>query len=1406
MSKKINKLNAISVILMALFAQNAQASSYAEDQSQSMTGRASMNGGSLLQNSGGAENSAKTEVSVASVSDKGAVPLSDNGSKMKSQNEEPSQQNNSNSSLIQGLIKQATFWHDKQQHDRAMQSLKRVLISDPHNEECLYLMSLWSFEVKDNENAKLYRDKLYKLSPGSTYILQLDNQRNMQSLSSDQLNHARALASSGNVTAALVEYQKLFTGVMPPKELVSEYYLTMSGDPNYYQRALTGLINYIKSNSNDVNAQITYGKILSYRQSSIRKGISVLAYYAPKSQDADKALRQALLWLEPEQKDEKFYSDYASRHPDDDEVKSHFDATIIGGLTKKAYDKSSSDKLDAIHDFEKILSKNPSNQDALEAIGYLHLELKNYVKAHEYLSKAAALGGSKKAKLEHDAILALSSSYLATGNYSEALAQLDKVLQVNSYDVGALLAKADILKKQGKTAQAELALTTVLAADSSNAGANEMLYYLYRDSGKSEKAQALLSTMPVSLADKIRSATAAKAYVDPIPPIRESANRKVTSGDIPGAIEVLQQGLNKYPNASWLHYDLGRLLKRQGYDAGASSQISYLTRDNATDEDLLAAASLLSEFKQYSQADNAVRRIRKNTAAVTALKEDIAVNRTFSQVEMYVKTGNTSAALNTLRMMNLNESRLSNTQLSHLAFLYLRSGDPNKALGLADEVASRPMDSNASISDYSDVITVYNETGNEDKARMFSENQQLLANSNYSDIEKLATGDAVRKADALRNLNRYADAYDVIYPLILKDPDNPALRMAMARIYQDNGMFSESYKLYEEVLSSNADDQEALQGAINASLASEDYDTASVLAMRLKNTDDPKVLTLLARIDNKNKDYRDAIEKLNRARSLIDSRYDYASANNTEDPDLSVASSSRAPNNPFANRTNSSSIMKTKVVLPWENKKAVSSYSSGMSSTEKRDALNEINFMLRDLKDKVATTARISVEGRQKDGEDGMSKLEGISVPVTVSTPVLGGPKLELTARMDSFSAGSILPSSSNEFGTNALNVGVQNLVTRVNTLKETYSSLTDAGNINAFMVQTGLDKIEDQTDVTKLLTGELLDAGDFSLQSAQGRQRLMQYFAQFNDVRAIMKAVNSVQSANAVMVDAKAKKKTGVGFAAALSDDNYRLDFGITPVGKDGTTVVGGAYFKLPLSAYSELRFKGERRAMTDSLLSYFGYEDRMSGTYWGGVTKNGGSVEYAYDDGFIGSSVEANAYRYLGKNVLSNTSYGLKSNLYVHPFKPTMYEDMTVGLSLSYDNFSHNENHFTLGHGGYFSPQNYYIASIPFTYMKRTDDLKFTANIALGYQSYKENEEDYFPTNRQYQSDLNMLNSFGLAPYAKFPSKSESGIGGSAKLNLDYYLLDDLVVGGSLNYNTFGDYNEMYEMLYIKSVIGGH
>ena len=158
----------------------------------------------------------------------------------------------------------------------------------------------------------------------------------------------------------------------------------------------------------------------------------------------------------------------------------------------------------------------------------------------------------------------------------------------------------------------------------------------------------------------------------------------------------------------------------------------------------------------------------------------------------------------------------------------------------------------------------------------------------------------------------------------------------------------------------------------------------------------------------------------------------------------------------------------------------------------------------------------------------------------------------------------------------------------------------------------------------------------------------------------------------------------------------------------------------------------------------------------------------------------------------------------MYVHAMKPTLYEDMTIGISLFYQNFKQNQNHFSLGNGGYFSPQNYLIASIPFTYMKRTDNLTFRLSASLGYQTYKQKEQDFYPNHTYFQQSLEELTDLGFASRSKFASKDENGVGGSIKATLDYYVLDDLVVGGSLSYSTFGEYKEMYEMLYIKSILG--
>ena len=1319
--------------------------------------------------------------------------------------------------LTDNLFNQAKFWHDKFQHQKAAQALNRILLTDPNNEEALYYMSLWATEINQSKTAKTYKDRLAKANPNSSYLEQLNRAQNMSNLSAEQLNHARSLSQSGNISGAIAEYRKMFSGNVPPSTLVSEYYLTMAGDKVYYDKAVNDLVTYIRNNPNDVNAQVTYGKILTYRKATLRKGIELLEFYSNRSQDADKALHQALLWLTPTTADEEIYKRYAARHGNNSDVIKHYEETIVGSLTEKAYSKRASDKKGSIEEFEKILNRNPNNQNALEALGYIYLEDKDYSKASDYLQRAADQGGSKAAKLGHDALMARANFNLSLNNYAQANAIIDEVLASTPNDKDALFIKANINLKQKNLPAAEKALTDILAQDPSNEGAIESLYYLYRNAGNQTKAKELLDQAPLMLRDKILKATTVKPYVDPVPGIRRNAENLAQSGNIEGAVDVLNAGVNKYPKSTWLHYDLARYLNKQGYSDGANSHIQYLIRQGASNEDLYAGAMLLNEQKQYAMALNAISRAGASNHKARALKEEILRNRTFSEVELYLQQGNPHAALNTLQTMNISPATLKTSQLGHLAYLYLKCGQKDRALDLANQAMLRSADPTAGIDDYADIVTVYTETGNFDKAREITNNMSILANSSAKAIDDLSVGDSIRKADALRELKRNADAYDTLYPLIQANPDSPALNMAMARLYQDNGMYDEAYAIYENVLRTDPNSQDALKGAIYAAMANKEYETATQLAQRLAPSDDPQTLTLMAKVDNKNKNYEGALAKLKRARTLLDGRYEIL-----PDSHLSTSMSAPAntivhqPGNPFSNRKASLSATNqpdNKVVLPWtQNSNATYASGVNMKPKDRVDALNEVNFMIRDLQDKLATSVKIGVEASQKDGESGLSKVNYLAVPVTFSTPVFDGAKLDLNVTPDSMYAGDLSAQSSEKWGTNALNVGVQNLVQRINAIKTSYASAlagkdpaVSIPDFNAqFKNQNGFSNLSDD-DFSKLISEFKLDASDYNVATAEGKERLYNYFKGFQDAGKTMYAVNQYSDISTVMSNAKAKRGSGVGFNLALSDDNYRVNMGVTPVGKDGTTLVGGVFYRHPLTQNGELRFNASRSAVKDSLLSYYGYKDQMSGTYWGGVTKNGLKLEYGYDDGFLGGYMGSSYYSYKGKNVLSNNSFGLNAGLYVHPYKPTMYQDLTVGIDLNYENFKHNENNFTFGHGGYFSPQKYFVASIPVNYKKRTENMELNANVSLGYQTYHLNEEDYFPTNSAYQGAAEFLAGYGYIKSAKHQSKDESGIGGSAKIALDYYLLDDLLIGGRIGYSTFGEYKEMTEMLYIKSVLGG-
>ncbi|XBS68478.1 cellulose synthase subunit BcsC-related outer membrane protein [Acerihabitans sp. KWT182] len=105
----------------------------------------------------------------------------------------------------------------------------------------------------------------------------------------------------------------------------------------------------------------------------------------------------------------------------------------------------------------------------------------------------------------------------------------------------------------------------------------------------------------------------------------------------------------------------------------------------------------------------------------------------------------------------------------------------------------------------------------------------------------------------------------------------------------------------------------------------------------------------------------------------------------------------------------------------------------------------------------------------------------------------------------------------------------------------------------------------------------------------------------------AAAQAAATADGTTAATVDTDAdaqdsQQSNGVVTNLSLSGDSYRVDIGSTPLGSDITRIVGGVRWSPALSAFSRLNLVAERRAVTDSLLSYVGVKDQLTGTTWGG------------------------------------------------------------------------------------------------------------------------------------------------------------------------------------------------------------
>jgi cellulose synthase operon protein C len=200
-------------------------------------------------------------------------------------------------------------------------------------------------------------------------------------------------------------------------------------------------------------------------------------------------------------------------------------------------------------------------------------------------------------------------------------------------------------------------------------------------------------------------------------------------------------------------------------------------------------------------------------------------------------------------------------------------------------------------------------------------------------------------------------------------------------------------------------------------------------------------------------------------------------------------------------------------------------------------------------------------------------------------------------------------------------------------------------------------------------------------------------------------------------------------------------------------------------------------RDPIKETMLSYAGEKDPISGQIWGGVVATGLEGGVVLGSGRQGFYLDAGGSTLTGTNVNRNSraygSTGAYWTVYTNP-----YGTLKMGANLTGMHYAQNQRYFTTGQGGYFSPDSYVLLNTPFAWESRTmNHLSYRINGSLGVQSFY--EDSALPGS---------LVATDTTPTA------QSSIGANYNLdaNLAYHLDAHWLIGGFVGVNNAHDYQD--------------
>ncbi|RXH56749.1 cellulose synthase subunit BcsC-related outer membrane protein [Granulicella sibirica] len=293
---------------------------------------------------------------------------------------------------------------------------------------------------------------------------------------------------------------------------------------------------------------------------------------------------------------------------------------------------------------------------------------------------------------------------------------------------------------------------------------------------------------------------------------------------------------------------------------------------------------------------------------------------------------------------------------------------------------------------------------------------------------------------------------------------------------------------------------------------------------------------------------------------------------------------------------------------------------------------------------------------------------------------------------------------------------------------------------------------------------------------------------------------------ANALTAPAQ-QSSNGIGGEGQIVTTNFGAALGYTPYEFLVRNITGRARYR-PNGGHFTFLF--DRDSVKETQLSYAGLRDPGSaspvyaGNIWGGVVSTSGTVRFDMGDEKSGFYLSGGGGTLNGYHVLDNTTFNGTAGAYFRVKVFPEYGSLNIGGSFYGSHFAHNERGLTYGSGGYFSPNAYFLASIPVTFTGHyKTDFHYVVSGGIGVQTFQEDSAPYYALDPALQTGA--LSGCTLAGITArtcgyYPVNSNTGANYAINAQGSYRVAEHWYVGGFISGNNTNNYNTINGGFFIR------